>query len=181
MQRGGQLDLAKRFGEIFARPQGMRFADGCRIIAAGAHDDLQLWAMTQEFFEGIEPVQPGHFHIQQHHIGNNAGAHAINGIPATRHGFHRAVLHFKRAPEILLHACFVIHHQHYGCLEVRFACHGLKDPPEKGSTEHRGLHRRLDATRCAEPAGYGVASCRRNEEIGLGLRRPLRPCRRPGF
>src|SRR4029077_5669786 len=65
-------------------------------------------------FEGLQAIDAGHKHVEQHHVRLEALLHALQRFFAGRGGFHFVVVHFEQGPDVPEHSRFIIDQQNVG-------------------------------------------------------------------
>ena len=94
---GQQLLERERLGQVVVGP-GVEPGDPVRDgVARGEHEDRQLVAGLAHPPAHLEPVQPGHHHVEHHRVGPPL-LHGLQGVLAVRREIHLVAVERERAP-----------------------------------------------------------------------------------
>ncbi len=115
-----QFRFLEGLGQVIMRSQPHGLHDFFRIVDAGKHHHLNSGPLLPKLLQGLESVDSGHQHIEQHKVGLHAFIHALQGLFAGRCGLHFVVVDLEQRPDIAQHGRFVIHQKNLGGVAHRF-------------------------------------------------------------
>ena len=80
----------------------------------GYHHDLGVRVCLAESRQGLQPVQAGHLHVEQHYMGMELRVR-VEGVHAGLYRPHLHIFVLQESLERLAHSPFVVYNQNPSC------------------------------------------------------------------
>src|SRR5580704_2997155 len=117
---GVQFRLLKWLGEVIQGAEFHRVYDFAGVVDAGQHDDLHPRLQLTQLLEGLQTVNAGHEHVEQHQVRLQALFDEVQCFFSGGCGFDFVVVHFEKRLDVAEHAGFIVDQQNFGVWLHRF-------------------------------------------------------------